>query len=89
MIRRFSSTSKAFVLKTKDNDLELTWHTSIDLRDFKYMAIVDFQITAWPSDGKKLCHLTSNLTESSYCNPDGHIFSWFKKPLIHNKGFKS
>ena len=86
MIRRFSSKSKNFKAREVHDGIELVWHTSLDLRFFKYMTIIDFQTSTWVINGKKLCHLSSNLTESSDSNPDGYIFSWFKKPQNLIKG---
>lgn len=87
MIRRFSSTSKVFFAKETNYGCELIWQTTIDLSHFKYMALIDFYTTSWPIVGKNLCHISSNLTESSNCNPDGHIFSWLKKAQIRAKGY--
>ena len=81
MIQRFSSHSKVFSAKQYENGCEFTWQTSIDLSTYKYMAVHDFYATSWPSDGKKLSHLSSNLTDPSICNPNGHIYTWFKKPI--------
>lgn len=86
MIRRFSSSSKVFVAKKYQNGFELIWQTSLDLSKFKYMAVLDVYTSSWPIDGKLLCHLSSNLTESSNCNPDGHIYTWLKKPASRVKG---
>ena len=89
MIRRFSSTSKVFSKKSNNDGIEFSWQTSIDLSHFKYMAVIDLYTSAWPTDGKKLCHVSSNLTETSQCNPDGHIFTWLKKPTNRIKGICS
>ena len=86
MIRRFSSSSKVFTAKPTDDGCEFSWQTSINLSHFKYMAVIDLYTSAWPTDGKKLCHLSSNLAESSNCNPNGYLFTWLKKPSNHVKG---
>ena len=86
MIQRFSSKSKVFTVKPLENGCEFTWNTSLDLSSFKFMAVHDFYATSWPTDGKKLSHLSSNLTDSSLCNPDGHIYTWLKKPVPRLEG---
>ena len=86
MIKRFSSSSKVFSIKPVENGCEFVWQTSLDLRSFKYMAIHDFYASSGPNDGKKLSHLSSNLTDSSLCNPDGHIYTWMKKPVPRLEG---
>ena len=73
-------------MKQIDGGIQLIWQTSLNLNQFKYIAIIDFQTSSWPLDGKKLSHLSSNLNETSNCNPNGHIFSWLKKPNYHVKG---
>ena len=86
MIRRFSSSSKVFIARETDDGCDLIWLTSFDLSNFKYMAIIDFYSNSWSINGKKLCHISSNLTESSNSNPDGHIFTWMKKAQPRSKG---
>ena len=86
MIQRFSSKSKLFSVKSVENGCEFTWRISMDLSPFKYMAIHDFYATSWPNDGKQLSHLSSNLTDDSPCNPNGHIYSWLKKPVPRLEG---
>ena len=86
MIKRFSSRSNLFVVKPFGNGCEFSWLTSLDLSQFKYMAILEIYSSSWATDGKHLCHLSSNLTDSSECNPAGHIHTWAKKPIPHYKG---
>ena len=86
MIRRFSSTSKIFSKKSCKEGIQFSWQTSIDLSQFKYMAVIDLYISAWPTDGKKLCHVSSNLTETCQSNPEGHVYTWLKKPSNRVKG---
>ena len=86
MIIRFSSDSKVFSSKPVGNGCQFSWQATITLSEYDYMTVLDFHTNSWPNDGKKLSHLTSNLTESSLCNPNGYIFSWFKKPTINHKG---
>ena len=88
MIQRFSSKSKVFTVKQINDGCEFSWQTSIDLSLFKYMAILDFFIShSWSTDGKRLSHLSSNLTYSSECNQYGYIYTWTKKPSSHQKGY--
>ena len=90
MIQRFSSKSKIFTVKPSNDGCDFSWQASFDLSSFKYMAVLDFFTShSWPSDGKKLCHLSSNLTYSSECNQNGHIYTWMKKPSSHQKGLIS
>ena len=89
MIQRFSSRSKVFSVKQYEDGCEFSWQTSIDLSTYKYMAVHDFYATSWPNDGKKLSHLSSNLTDPSICNPKGHIYTWFKKPIPQLEGLNN
>ena len=86
MIQRFSSRSNVFTAKPITNGCEFIWQTSLDLSNFKFMAVHDFYTTSWPNDGKKLSHLSSNLTDASECNHDGHIYTWLKKPVPRLEG---
>ena len=86
MIKRFSSKSKVFSVTSSETGCFLKWQVSLNLKVFKYMSVIDFYTNSWPADGKKICHISSNLTESTNCNPDGHIFSWVKKPSMRVKG---
>ena len=87
MILRFSSRSKVFTVKPLSDGCEFSWQISLDLTLFKYMAVLElFTSHSWPADGKKLCHLSSNLTYSSECNPDGNIYTWTKKTFSNHKG---
>ena len=87
MIKRFSSRSKVFSVKPFGKGCEFSWRTHFDLSQYKYMALLEIISSSWPSNGQNLCHLSSNLTDSSQCNPDGHIYTWNKKPISHSKGF--
>lgn len=86
MIIRFSSTSKVFSVKPVGNGCQFSWQATITLSDYDYMTVLDFHTNSWSNDGKKLSHLTCNLTDSSLCNPNGYIYSWFKKPTFRLKG---
>ena len=88
MICRFSSTSKVFTVKQLGHGCEFSWQASLNLSQFKYMAVIDLYTSSWPTDGSKLCNLSSNLTESTLCNPNGFIFTWWKKPQNRAKGLK-
>ena len=86
MIKRFSSRSKVFQVKPFGKGCEFSWLTSLDLSQFKYMAILEIYSSSWAKDGKHLCHLASNLTDASECNPAGHIHTWAKKTISHYRG---
>lgn len=79
MIQRFSSKSNLFTVKEWRNGCQFSWHESLDLRPYKFMAIIHVYTTSWPIDGKKMSHLSSNLTDATSTNPDGHIYTWTKK----------
>ena len=86
MIKRFSSRSKVFDVKPFGKGCEFSWRISLDLSQFKYMAVLEIYSSSWANDGRHLCHLATNLTDSTEINPAGHIHTWAKKPIAHYKG---
>lgn len=78
MFIRFSSDSKVYNIKLIGNDVILSWNMPLNLSDFNAISLNSFHLGKSKQSARQynLCHLSSNIVQSSVSNPNGTILSF-------------